>query len=122
MGVTPRLGEEYVATEGGPLGKSGQIESKNYTEPAVTTELAQPVTDELVPVATTELAPVVTKVVTEPAATTQCENKSHCYIVISVLFAVALLPIIFGIIGSNRATKMPSVSIVMYHAQVIPAF
>ena len=48
----------------------------------------------------------------------QCSNHFHCYIVVACLFGYSFVPIIFGIIGSNRATKMPRLAIVMYHVQV----
>ena len=48
----------------------------------------------------------------------ECSNHFHCYIVVACLFGYAFVPIIFGIIGSNRATKMPRLAIIMYHVQV----
>ena len=48
----------------------------------------------------------------------ECLNHGYCYITIACIFAYSFVPIIFGIIGSNRASKMPRFAIIMYHIQV----
>ena len=55
----------------------------------------------------------------QPARSAECSNHGYCYITIACIFAYSFVPIVFGIIGSNRASKMPRFAIIMYHIQVL---